>query len=896
MSSTPSRPRDACTGACISADEMYPAASSPTCASAAGTLSSSTASPSLRPSKKRRVEGEEAASPTALNDVVPMVLSSESLSLQPYSSASARIFAALSEDLLVSVCEHFTPRELARLDRVCKVFRALLNLPAAVPSSNTILSSLTSSSSCSSSSDPSTAAAASSSSSSPDAPTNSAAYIWRNAALSPSAWPFPKRIDREHMERTVLKHLRSQWDHRTSLFVETVAFLCCRSFYCYVSSLCLDLPPRSFSSAHVLDHGASLSASPSFDGAAASSTAIVGGSPTAIPVETTTMHRTVTERPDLLADLSGNSAAAAPIDSPHQTPILHHSTLSARQSALQMNPQPLDWKSILASVEARRAVLGTGTLVLDMGSCTVSVGMGGVDAGPHGHKSTLPLSFPAIALNDLVGDQIGSDSVKSINPVSSISMPILHANETGEFSYCSPIWKYAMSRVEEAMFCGKTGQNTAAAAAAASASSVAAPSAATQTFSTSTAAPMDLSAASLASIQQAFQHANANAAAANSAPGASSAASAASSDLGGGTILVCDQLLGSKMELAKKRAKVARILFSLQPPQSKLKLAFCNESFLSLLNAGKTTGVVLHVGFSRTTCAIFVHGRVQNLSSLPTRMVGGHIHSRIMLQALFSRRQFQPAVADMFAVIPMLKEQCYCALDTTEEQQKPREVTHVEVSIADKKLTLGHERFTSSDVFFLYGFPAMVVEALQSSPAWPVLQRPVVSAPVTASSTAASGQQQQLNAIPRAELRRMENEIMAESATTTQPQQEQVHGEEEKSDAVMSDNAAAASSSSSSGSVENEEDEPHQLIKTLLQSIVLSGRSTHLTGFAARFERDLNAILKQNTPARVHENDVECSWLGGSVLASLSIFDALTITRDEFAQDGLNAVLRHMEI
>jgi actin-related protein len=45
-----------------------------------------------------------------------------------------------------------------------------------------------------------------------------------------------------------------------------------------------------------------------------------------------------------------------------------------------------------------------------------------------------------------------------------------------------------------------------------------------------------------------------------------------------------------------------------------------------------------------------------------------------------------------------------------------------------------------------------------------------------------------------------------------------------------------------------------------------------------------------------HENHVESSWLGGSVLSALSIFPALAITREEFIHDGINAILRHMEI
>ena len=681
----------------------------------------------------------------------------------------------------------------------------------------------------------------------------------------------------------------------------------------------------------------------------------------------------------------GNSSPSNGVDD--ETTILPIPSNGSSKLSSHVQTAPLNWKNILATVSRRRKSLGTATCVLDMGSCTASVGLGGIDAGVHGSKSALPISFPAIALNDLVGDQIGSDTVRSIHPVSSISMPILHANETGEFSYCSPIWKYALSKVDESAFSGKkkTHSHT---------SGELAPHMIDRDFShaaSSVVHPSHLT----PSLQAAHD--------------AIEAALASSSDEceEGGTILICDQLLGSKVEMAKKRAKVARILFALQPSSSRLKLAFCNESFLSLLNSGKTTGVVVHVGFSRSTCAIFVNGRIQNLSSLPTRMVGGHIHSRIMLQALFSRRQFQPAVADMFAVIPLLKETCYVPEDTASEQLKPREVTHVEVTITDKKLTIGHERFTSSDVFFLYGFPAMVVEALQSSPVWPVLQKSLTTTHMTLTQPEATIKQSQLDHPPQQ--RPSESESTSTSpvqaySTSSRSSSSSIHPTSTPSDDVQSarsqpliehsqlslqatyshlnqltaseaaaieaqqqrhsasfsssstpasssssvtssddlvtpshtdpflspspettrpskplpapsqPSATSSSSSSSSsssmsqfpvgsallttGTVQtvNEEDEPHQLIKTLLQSIVLSGRSTSIRGFAKRFERDLNAILKPNTPAKVHENHSESTWLGGSVLCSLSTFPALSITREEFVQDGINAILRHMEI
>jgi hypothetical protein len=124
-----------------------------------------------------------------------------------------------------------------------------------------------------------------------------------------------------------------------------------------------------------------------------------------------------------------------------------------------------------------------------------------------------------------------------------------------------------------------------------------------------------------------------------------------------GCLLIADQLIGgqnAKKEMATKRNKVAELIFNLNPRIQ--KIAFVNESLLSLLSTGRTTGIVLHIGFARSTCAVIVDSKIQNLVSLPTRVVGGQLHSRMMLQSVFARGQaYQPSIADMFTHVPVLK-------------------------------------------------------------------------------------------------------------------------------------------------------------------------------------------------------------------------------------------------
>lgn len=151
-------------------------------------------SPNVQPNKKRRI----AATTTQM--VTPSYATDSelfhSLPLTPiHIPPSATQIAqqgllGLGDDLLVCVFDHFDVYELARLDRVCRTFRTMLNPtlphpPHHHPTNTNEIGSM-------------------------QTHNDTANYLWRNAALTKKAWPFPWYIDREHLERVVLKHLKSQ--------------------------------------------------------------------------------------------------------------------------------------------------------------------------------------------------------------------------------------------------------------------------------------------------------------------------------------------------------------------------------------------------------------------------------------------------------------------------------------------------------------------------------------------------------------------------------------------------------------------------------------------------------------------------------------------------------------
>merc|ERR1711939_20822 len=87
--------------------------------------------------------------------------------------------------------------------------------------------------------------------------------------------------------------------------------------------------------------------------------------------------------------------------------------------------------------------------------------------------------------------------------------------------------------------------------------------------------------------------------------------------------------------------------------------------------------------------------------------------------------------------------------------------------------------------------------------------------------------------------------------------------------------------------------------KTLYQNIVLSGGSTMFRGFGSRLLDEVKAIappqalkIKIQAPP---ERKIS-TWLGGSILSSLSTFKNLWITREEYVEEGEKGLERKLQL
>ena len=78
----------------------------------------------------------------------------------------------------------------------------------------------------------------------------------------------------------------------------------------------------------------------------------------------------------------------------------------------------------------------------------------------------------------------------------------------------------------------------------------------------------------------------------------------------------------------------------------------------------------------------------------------------------------------------------------------------------------------------------------------------------------------------------------------------------------------------------------------LYYNIVLSGGSTLLPGFTERMQKDLTAIVNSTVEARVVAPAERqfTTWLGGSMLASLSTFPTMWISKSEYDDYGPSIV------
>lgn len=87
------------------------------------------------------------------------------------------------------------------------------------------------------------------------------------------------------------------------------------------------------------------------------------------------------------------------------------------------------------------------------------------------------------------------------------------------------------------------------------------------------------------------------------------------------------------------------------------------------------------------------------------------------------------------------------------------------------------------------------------------------------------------------------------------------------------------------------------LRKTLLHNIVLGGGTMAFRGLSLRFARELSAILPIGVRCKVASQGtaletIFAPWLGGAVLASLSSFQPLWFTKEEYEEHGASIVLR----
>ena len=84
------------------------------------------------------------------------------------------------------------------------------------------------------------------------------------------------------------------------------------------------------------------------------------------------------------------------------------------------------------------------------------------------------------------------------------------------------------------------------------------------------------------------------------------------------------------------------------------------------------------------------------------------------------------------------------------------------------------------------------------------------------------------------------------------------------------------------------------LRRTLFSEIVLSGGSTLFTGFGDRLLYEVRKIAPRDTKVRIFapQERILSTWLGGSILASLTSFKSMWVTRAEYHEHGKSIVYR----
>ena len=86
----------------------------------------------------------------------------------------------------------------------------------------------------------------------------------------------------------------------------------------------------------------------------------------------------------------------------------------------------------------------------------------------------------------------------------------------------------------------------------------------------------------------------------------------------------------------------------------------------------------------------------------------------------------------------------------------------------------------------------------------------------------------------------------------------------------------------------------HGLRMDLFRNIILSGGSSMLNGLGARLQKEMTTLTYQSGWLRVIAPPERkySTWIGGSVLASLSTFQKMWITKEEYDESGPGIVHR----
>ena len=92
--------------------------------------------------------------------------------------------------------------------------------------------------------------------------------------------------------------------------------------------------------------------------------------------------------------------------------------------------------------------------------------------------------------------------------------------------------------------------------------------------------------------------------------------------------------------------------------------------------------------------------------------------------------------------------------------------------------------------------------------------------------------------------------------------------------------------------------QPSQSITLISFSpITISGGNSLIPGFHGRMMKELKGLVTQNVTkhVRIHENKhgINSAWIGASVFTSLSSFEEMLISRDEYFDSGSKLV--HMK-